>query len=171
VTASLFLLLIVRQGKIAPVSAVQLVRKSSSCVLVGPQSPDGKIRVIRNLWGSDVKPGNRIALRGYTYSDTVGGPPASEFMLYSVPERAIAFLQPPPARLRLASGQRFAELPMIPFGKSLQICRIERTELMVGQVLFDPSMRRSHAKSVSLEEIVKELRRIRASVSTSKSKT
>lgn len=168
-TASLFLILIASQGKIGPVSAEVLVRKSSSCVLVTPLSKDRKVRVIRILWGSDVKPGDRIALRGYTNSDTVGGPKEPEFMLYRVPDRAIVFLQPPPARLRLTSNQRFVELPMIPFRASSQDCQIERGELMVGRVVFNASLKRSHAKSVSLDEILKELSRIRAGVGTSKS--
>ena len=161
---SLLLFLTLRQGKIAPVYAMQLVKKCTSCVIVTPQSKDQKVRILRILWGSDVKLGDRIALKGFVYSDTIGGPKEPEFMSYEVPERSIVFLRPPPARLRLTSTERFADLPMIHFGEPRQDCQIEDGPLVVGKVMFSPTMKHSRPKSVSLDEVVKELVRMKLSL-------
>ena len=157
------------QGKIAPVEANRLVEQSNLCILVRPEKKDRRVTVARVVWGSGLKSGDRISLKGYVFRDYDGGPNVgkeSDVMTYEVENRSLVFLGTPPRGVSLGPGERFALLPMIAFGGSRHDCRLDFAvppRLAVGGALFNSSMKRSHRDSVSLDEVIKELNRIRAS--------
>ena len=163
------LLAICFQGKIGPVEADWLVKRSNLCVLVKPEKKHRGATVDRVIWGSGLKPGDRIGLKGYVFRDYVGGPDEgneSEFMTYTVEKRSIVFLGTCPKGLSLGPEERFALLPMIAFGgprRNFDYDYQVPPRPYVGKVLFNSSMKRSRRDSVTLDEMIQELKRIRAS--------
>jgi hypothetical protein len=169
--AVLFALLF--QGKIAPVEAARLVKQSNLCIVVKPEKGSPRVGVTRVVWGPGLNVEARIRLKGFVFRDYEGGPndkKESDEMPYHVDDPSLVFLRPPPNGVSLGSEERFAMLPMIPFRNSRHDCRATsavengRLEkfLAVGGVLFSPSMKHARRDSVSLDEVIEELKRIRA---------
>jgi hypothetical protein len=164
------------QGKIAPVEAARLVKQSNLCVVVKPERGTARVAVTRVVWGSGLRVGDRISLKGYVFRDYIGGPnekKESDVMAYHVDEPSLVFLRPPPKSVLLRSDERFALLPMVAFRRSHHDCRASvaveegRLEkvLAVGGVLFRPSMKQANRNSVSLDEVIGEVNRTRAGLS------
>ena len=160
------------QGKFAPVEAGRLVEQSSACLLVHPEKNSRKVTVNRVIWGSGLRAGERTLLKGYVFRDYVGGPSGGkqgDLMTYTVDARSIVFLRTRPRGVSLGPDERFALLPMIAFSGSRHACPHEfglPARLSVGGVLFSPSMKISHPDSVSLEEVIRELNRLRTARSS-----
>ena len=161
------------QGKIAPVQAARLVQESNLCVVVNPEKKSPSVNVSHVVWGSGLKADDRIRLIGNVYRDYIAGPNATykmDTMAYRVDEPSLVFLRSPPKGAPLHSEERFALLPMIAFPKSRHDCRstvaVENRRLekflAVGGILFSPWMKHARRDSVSLDEVILELKRIRA---------